>query len=175
MDSFTDDLCSPLPKQFPEDQWRPSTALESSYELPSTTSRPAIVLKPLSRCIAVKQQRAGGRGGTEIVTSVEEDSFQRLSDDILEYVLARLPLFPLKAAKKVSKRWASIISTPEFDILQKELGEQQPLLVCYGINHLVRSKSRGFAFDVELEGWVSIPTLQFPAHNSGTLAGTWCR
>lgn len=90
---------------------------------------------------------------------------------MLEYILARLPLTPLKACKEVCKRWESIINTPEFGTIHKQLGEQQPRLVCYRTNHLVRSKSQAFAYDEESGEWITLPPpMEFPAHNYGSLA-----
>lgn len=181
MDSFTDDLSSPLPKQMhgnmPEMMEdviisRPSTNDSASTITRFSVSegRAAVALRPLSERLGrITLKR------TLIATQEPklpiEDPFRQLSDDMLEYILARLPLFPIKAAKKVCKRWETVINTPQFDILHKELGEQQPWLVCYGANHLVPSKSRSFAYDVETDAWITLPSLQFPFHNSGSLAG----
>lgn len=104
-------------------------------------------------------------------SSAEEDPWSKLSDDMMENILARLPLFPLKASKKVCKRWHAVTSTPEFEALHMELGEPQPWLVCYGMNYLVPNKSHAFAFNHESNTWITLPPLQFPPHNFGSLAG----
>ena len=186
MDSFGDDLNSPLPKRMPASSAemmegvvmeRPSVPSAGSY--PSTVNnsleieRPATVLRPLSERLG---RIALKRGPVTAVPDEEqqrstEDPWTQLSDDLVEYILARLPLFPLKASKKVCKRWEVVITTPQFEILHKELGEQQPWLVCYCVNNLVPSKSQGFVYDVESDTWLTLPPLQFPSHNSGSLAG----
>jgi hypothetical protein len=104
-------------------------------------------------------------------SSVEGGPLGQLSDDMLEHILARLPLSPLKASKQVCKRWQAVTNTPEFDVLHKQLGEQQARLVCYRTNHLVHSKSQAFAYDEESRTWITLPPMQFPSHNYGSLAG----
>lgn len=177
MDSFTDDLSSPLPKQMISETIENSVVQRSSIinvdyftaNTPSVKAR-SIELRPWGRIISKRIPAATiVRQEPKIVST--EDPWSQLSDDILQYILARLPLFPLKAARKVCKRWEAIISTSEFDILHKQLGEQQPWLVCYRTNHLVRSKSQAYAFDEESHKWITLPPLQFPSHNYGTLAG----
>jgi hypothetical protein len=175
MDSFGDDLNSPLPKRMPasppEMMERPSLPRNGSTVKALSEIEPrAVTLRPLSERL--------GRITLRRVTAVEEqkrsteDPWSQLSDDMVEYILARLPLFPLKASKKVCKRWEGVISTPQFEVLHKELGEQQPWLVCYCVNNLVPGKSQGFAYDVEADSWLTLPPLQFPSHNSGSLTGS---
>ncbi|KAG0614339.1 hypothetical protein M758_6G169500 [Ceratodon purpureus] len=184
MDSFGEDLNSPLPKRMlasPPEMMegvvmeRPalarSGAHSSTVKAPSEIEPRAVALRPLSERLGrITLRRAP-------VTAVEEqkrsadDLWSQLSDDMVEFILARLPLFPLKTSRKVCKRWEAIINTPQFENLHKELGEQQPWLVCYCVNNLVSSKSHGVVYDVESDTWITLPPLQFPSHNYGSLAG----
>ncbi|KAG0627793.1 hypothetical protein M758_2G228500 [Ceratodon purpureus] len=119
----------------------------------------------------ISRGRSMGDNGSAEEKSLSGDPWGQLGDDMLVYILARLPLSPLKACKQVCKRWQAVTNSPEFDILHKQLGEQQPRLVCYRTNHLVRSKSQAFAYDEESRTWVTLPPMQFPSHNHGSLAG----
>ena len=128
-----------------------------------------MVLRPVGRTLLKWTSMAGTANPGEQLDA--DDLWGQLSDDMLEYILARLPLSPLKASKQVCKRWLAVTNTPEFDILHKQLGEQQARLVCYRTNHLVRSKSQAFAYDEESRTWITLPLMQFPSHNYGSLAG----
>ena len=149
MDSFLDDLYSALQMQM---QSETMDDLRPLYERLGRT-----IVKFASLAIA-----------RNVVSS--EYPFRNLSDDILQHILARLPAFPLMAAKKVCKRWASVTTTPEFDILHKKL-IRKPRLVPCGINYMDLSESQWFAYDVENNKWLTLPALQLPAHNYGSLAG----
>jgi hypothetical protein len=100
-----------------------------------------------------------------------EDPWRHLSDDVLEHVLARLPLSALCASKRVCRRWHQVASSSHFLHLHARLGEQQARLVCYRTNHLVRSKSQAFAYDADSRAWITLPPVRFPDHNYGSLHG----
>ncbi|KAG0627790.1 hypothetical protein M758_2G228500 [Ceratodon purpureus] len=128
-------------------------------------------MTPFAASGTISRGRSMGDNGSAEEKSLSGDPWGQLGDDMLVYILARLPLSPLKACKQVCKRWQAVTNSPEFDILHKQLGEQQPRLVCYRTNHLVRSKSQAFAYDEESRTWVTLPPMQFPSHNHGSLAG----
>lgn len=132
----------------------------------SSSSLTTGIAKPRQSCEGLLQSR-----DCRTSSSAEEDPWSKLSDDVMENILARLPLFPLKTSKKVCKRWHAVTTTPEFEALHVELGEPQPWLVCYGMNYLVPNKSYAFAFNHESNAWITLPPLHFPAHNLGSLAG----
>lgn len=110
------------------------------------------------------------RASSSSLAIPSDDPWTLLPDDMLYSILARLPVSPLRVCKAVCKRWESIITTPEFHTLHKQLGEQRPMLLCYRTNHLVRSKSQAFAYDEESREWLTLPPMEFPAHNYGSLA-----
>ncbi|XP_024368456.1 F-box/kelch-repeat protein At3g24760 [Physcomitrium patens] len=185
MDSFTDDLSSPLPKQMhasaPEMMEgvimrRSSLPTNEAFDAAkrSEVEGRSVMLRPISERsgrITLKRIPVVPAMAKQEQNPSAEDLWGHLSDDILEYTLARLPLFSIKTCRKVCKRWDVVINTPRFGILHKQLGEQQPWLVYYVINNLVSSKSHAITYDEGLNTWITLPLLRIPSHNHGSLAG----
>ncbi|CAM6094072.1 unnamed protein product [Calypogeia fissa] len=101
------------------------------------------------------------------------DSFEwgRLSDEVTEFILARVPLSSLVRACAVNKHWSSIIHSPGFSKFCSQVRPSNPWLFVYCTNFLVPSKNQAYAFDPDAHKWYTIPSVTPPSHSRASMAG----
>lgn len=109
--------------------------------------------------------------GQEVATAGEGFEWDRLSDEVTEFILARVPLSSLVRVSAVSKHWSSIVHAPGFANLCSEVRPSNPWLFVYCTNFLVPSKNQAYAFDPDAGEWYTIPSLNPPTHSRASTAG----
>ncbi|KAG6556423.1 hypothetical protein Mapa_002366 [Marchantia paleacea] len=97
--------------------------------------------------------------------------WERLSDEVTECILARVPLSSLVRACAVNKHWKAIIRSSEFGRLCAEVRPSNPWLFVYCTNFLLPGKNQAYAYDPDAHKWYTIPSVTPPTHSRASMSG----
>ncbi|KAL2630753.1 hypothetical protein R1flu_015439 [Riccia fluitans] len=94
-----------------------------------------------------------------------------LSDEMTECILSRMPLSSLVRSCAVNKHWKTIIQSPEFARLCKQVRPSNPWLFVYCTNFLLPGKNQAYAYDPDLNTWHTVPAVTPPTHARASMSG----
>lgn len=118
-----------------------------------------------------------GKGGAgEEGAKAEEEKragFEELSEEVVEQILARLPLQWSLAAASVCKPWRTLVSSSSFlrQLAAQHFGHR-PWFFLAGVNHFLAAKNQAFGYDPESDRWRRFPAFVLPPYDQGSLTGT---
>ncbi|MCO5607073.1 hypothetical protein L7F22_061265 [Adiantum nelumboides] len=109
----------------------------------------------------------------ESETGTQAVPFDKLSEDLMEEILSRLPYQSGVAASLVCKRWHSLL-LPGAYCRQLALHNfmHRPWFFMVGLNHFLPAKNQAFGYDPELNQFRRFPSFEMPPYDHGSLTGT---
>jgi hypothetical protein len=98
--------------------------------------------------------------------------FDGLTDEVVELILARLPVTSLGIAGQVSKSWSSLTRTDKFAEFYDKASSRKSWFFQCCVNFLTPEKNQGYGFDPETQQWHQISADCFPQDRHIAFAGS---
>ncbi|CAM6098891.1 unnamed protein product [Calypogeia fissa] len=106
---------------------------------------------------------------------VEENfpcSFDRISGEVLDLILARLPVTTLLTAGQVCKDWSALIRSRRFIEFYDKVALRKSWFFQCCVNYLCPAKNQGYGYEPETKKWHLISSQCFPTDRGNAFAGS---